>query len=71
MSYNYAMAGMLHKLAKKKADKPSEYAGKAISGISQGVRESGLTAALGLGLLPLMPKIREMVHAKEGVPPAF
>jgi len=65
------MPGLLHKVAKKKADKPSEYAGKTVSGLSQGVRESGLSAALGLAMLPLMPKIREMVHAQKDVPAAF
>jgi len=65
------MNGLLYKLAKDRADKPSEYAGKAVSGISQGVRESGLTAALGLGLLPIMPKVREMVHASQDVPRKF
>ena len=65
------MAGLLYKLAKKSKDKPSEYAGGVASGMSQGMRESGLSAALGLGLLPLMPKIRAMTQASKDVPTPF
>ena len=62
---------MLSKLAKEKADKPSEYAGRAVAGISEGAREGVLGAALGLGTAALMPKIREGVHATANIPPQF
>jgi len=51
-----------------KKGKPST---RALAGAMQGIREDALTSAAGLGLLPLMPYIRQRAFATKDLPSKF
>lgn len=52
---------------KKEKLKPSEYASRALSGMSQGLRGHAVTSAGGMGLLFLTPEIRNQAFAARDV----
>jgi hypothetical protein len=44
---------------------------RALSGVSQGLHDQGISGLAGLALLPLMPAIRERAFASRTLPPQF
>ncbi len=64
MAYNYFMV-------ERKNTTEGSIPTRALSGAMQGLREHGAVSTLGLGLLPLMPMIRQRAHAPKNLPPKF